>query len=81
MTIVTFVFKSEEIQGHQQTISSLKQSGSAESTDIQKAENKEAELEHFLTEHQDVACESQLLPRIEKEVYKGLKRDLEPAKY
>lgn len=48
----------KEIQGHQQKINRLKQSGSAETTDIQEAETKKAELEHLLTEHRDVARES-----------------------
>ena len=48
----------KEIQGHQQAINHLRQSGSAQADDIQQAESAKAESELRLANHCDVARES-----------------------
>ena len=50
--------RQDEKRDPRSSINRLKQSGSAESTDIQEAETKKAELELLLSEHRDVARES-----------------------
>ena len=48
----------KEIQGHQQTINRLKQSGSAHAEDIQQAELAKSEAETLLSEHREIARDS-----------------------